>query len=607
MFSFRVISICAFAVGCVAAANAQVVSNERIQEVGSASMVASASLNAPVGNAVEPDMPLVVMQKPDLISARKASVHQLGVTDPSAQDVFAAAALSNPNPTPKNVVGTKPNFFGFAGLTALDSANVNGFNLEPPDQGLAVGNGLVVEAINLVFAIYDTSGNLVAQPVSANAFLKLAPPYNSGTKQYGPYLSDPKVYFDQELKRWFLTILELDIDPATGKFGGRSHVYVAVSTSDLPLNFRLFVLDTTDDGTLKTPAHPNCPCLPDQPLLGADKFGFYVSTNEFSLFKNGFNGSQIYALSKTVLVEGGTPTVVHFSALPLAEGVAYSVQPAASLGFANEPSSGLEYFLSALDFQGTLDNRIAVWAMTDTASLTDLTPKVKLKKTVVTSEVYGQPPPAAQNPGPYPYGMSLGKKLELIDTNDDRMNQVVYENGKLWSGVDTVVGGIGTNPDGSQKVARAGIAYFVLDPSVDSTGAVSAKISSQGYVAAPGEDSVMFPSIGVTTTGKAAMTFTLVGPTPTQLFSGAFYPSMAFTRLTAGAAGNIQLGAAGLNPDDGFSGYPAKGTGPGVARWGDYSAAVADVDGSIWMAAEWIPDTPRPKPVNWGTYIGRIQ
>ena len=604
----RAVHLSAFALCIAAAANAQTVSQQQIKEIGTASFATAASFASSLqSNSTEASMPPRTMRKPDLVAARKASVHSVTV----GEDLFSAAAsadLTNPNPTPKNVVGPKANFFGFAGLTALDNQNANGGNLEPPDQGLAVGSGFVFEAINLVFAVYDTAGNFFTGPVSANAFLKLPPTFDRATGQYGPDLSDPKVYYDQALKRWFLTILEFDRNPATGAETGRTHIYIAVSTSELPINFKVFAIDTTDDGTLGTPAHPSCPCFGDQPLIGADKYGFYISTNEFSVFKNGFNGAQIYALSKTFLAEGGLPTVVHFSGLPLAESIAYSVQPAISLRFAGEPSTGVEYFLSSLDFQGTLDNRIAVWAMTNTASLTDLHPQPKLRKTVISSEVYGQPPPAVQNPGPYPYGMSLGKQLELIDTNDDRMNQVVYEDGKLWAGVDTIVGGIGTNPDGSENVARAGIAYFVVEPSVDSSGAVSAQITEQEYVAAPGQDSVMFPSIGVTPSGKAAMTFTLVGPTPTQVFFEGFYPSMAFTRLTlAKGAGNIQLGAAGANPDDGFSGYPSQGTGPGVARWGDYSAAVADIDGSIWMAAEWIPGTPRPRPVNWGTYIGRIQ
>lgn len=580
-------------VGCAASASAQTATEQSLKQIGTTSFAEASRSDLFSLSRKAKALPPREMRKPDVVAARRASV------DPaarSAADLFAAAAaLQNPIPKPLDVIGTNPSFFGFAGLTALDSNKVNGFDLEPPDQGLAVGSGFVFEAINDVFAVYDTAGNPFTAPVSANAFFGVAPDAAS--------LSDPKAYYDQDLQRWFVTMLELDVDPVTGNLTGRTHVYIAVSTSNLPTNFKVFAIDTTDNGTLGTPAHPSCPCLPDQPLIGADNYGFYVSTNEFGLFRNGFNGTQIYALSKAFLAEGGLPTVVHFSALPLAEGIAYSVQPANSLRYRTESSGGLEYFLSSLQFTGTLDNRIAVWAMTNTSSLTDLHPSVKLRKKILTSEVYGMPPPAVQNPGPYPLGTSLGKPLELIETNDDRMNQVVYEDGKLWAGVDTIIGGRGTNPDGSPNLTRAGIAYFIVEPSIDRSGAVSGKMSAQGYVAAPGLDSVMFPSIGVTPSGKAAMTFTLVGPTPTQLFSNAFYPSMAFTRIFGNSTGKIRLAAAGLNPDDGFSGYFG---GSGVGRWGDYSAAVADLDGSIWMAAEWIPDTPRTTYVNWGTFIGRI-
>ncbi len=588
--------------GMIVTANAQTVTEQSLKRLGSTSFAAASkadslmhagSLTHSAGRAPRR------LPKPNLVAARRASIRAGEVSAPTELDIFGTAkALSAPTPTPQNIIGTGPSFFGFAGLTSVDTENANDFTLEPPDQGLAVGNGFVFEAVNLVFQIYDTYGNPATAPVSANSFFGLLPYYNAATNRYGPDLSDPRVYFDQTLQRWFATVLEIDLDPVTGNPTGRTHVYIATSVSSLPLDFNVVAIDTTDDGTNKTPAHPGCPCLPDQPLMGADRYGFYVSTNEYSLFGNGFNGTQIYALSKTFLAEGGLPTVVHFSALRLAEGIAYSVQPAISLHYGWEPSTGLEYFLSSLDFLGTLDNRIAVWAMTNTTSLNDLHPSVKLQKKVITSEVYGQPPPAVQNPGPYPLGTSLGNPLELIDTNDDRMNQVIFENGKLWAGVDTVIGASGDN------VQRAGIAYFMVVPNVDASGAVTATISSQNYLSAPGEDSLMFPSIGATPTGKAAMTFSLVGPTPTLLFPG-FYPSMAFARIFPTGPGRIQLGAAGQNPEDGFSGYPPGGE-LGVARWGDYSAAVADADGSIWMAAEWIPNTPRLHYTNWGTYIGRI-
>ena len=313
-------------------ASAQTATEQTIKRLGSTSFAEASRTDAALH--IRPGEAPRIMRKPDLVAARQASIRRgENAAAPTELDVFGnATALSNPTPDPLNLIGTGPNFFGFAGLTSLDTQNANGFTLEPPDQGLGVGSGFVFEAINLVFQIYDTYGNPVTAPVSANSFFGIPADASS--------LSDPRAYYDQTLQRWFATILELDVDPKTGNLTGRSHVYIAASISSVPLNFNVFAIDTTDDGTNGTPAHPSCPCLPDQPLMGADRDGFYVSTNEFGLFQNGFNGTQLYALSKTFLAEGGLPTVVHFSALPLADGIAYSVQPAISLHYDREPGIG---------------------------------------------------------------------------------------------------------------------------------------------------------------------------------------------------------------------------------------------------------------------------
>jgi hypothetical protein len=71
--------------------------------------------------------------------------------------------------------------------------------------------------------------------------------------------------------------------------------------------------------------------------------------------------------------------------------------------------------------------------------------------------------------------------------------------------------------------------------------------------------------------------------------------------LTSGA-GPVHLIGAG--PEDGFWGYIVEG-GDGTARWGDYSAAVADEHGDIWVAAENTSAT-RTLFANWGTFLTRI-
>jgi hypothetical protein len=335
--------------------------------------------------------------------------------------------------------------------------------------------------------------------------------------------------------------------------------------------------------------------------MGADANGFYITTNEFPIFGSGFNGAQIYAVSKMALENNTPATVVAFGGLPLAEGVSYSVQPSTTPpgGTFEAANGGTEYFMSALEFTGGLDNRVAVWAMTNTSSLANATPSVQIQNVVVASQVYGMPPSMQQKPGSTPLadllktknnplGVVTNEHLELIDGNDDRMQQVVFADGSLWSSLNTVV-----KP--ANGPVRVGAAWFIVTPSWGS-GTLSAAMTKQGYVVANREN-VAFPSIGVNAAGKGALTFTLVGPD--------YYPSAAFATIDKfGGAGAIQIAANGAGPDDGFTGYGAFGG--RVARWGDYSAAVADADGSIWLAVEFIPGGTRTLLANWGTFVSQV-
>jgi hypothetical protein len=86
---------------------------------------------------------------------------------------MAAASLSFPTVANSSVAGTNPRFSGFDALDHRDQrfagtgAFVNSqFSDEPPDQGLCVGNGFVVEAVNLALAVYDKSGNLLSGPTA---------------------------------------------------------------------------------------------------------------------------------------------------------------------------------------------------------------------------------------------------------------------------------------------------------------------------------------------------------------------------------------------------------------------------------------------------------
>ncbi len=498
---------------------------------------------------------------------------------------------------------------GAVGFTGLDAAQQlaagtgsyagSQADASPPDQGLCVGQGDVVETINLAVRVYTPDGTPLTPAVPLNQFVGAAPETTGGGAPFGPFLSDPRCYYDPDTGRWFLTVLAIALDPTTGAFGSSAWQYVAVSqTSDPTGAWGIYSFATTDDGTDGTPSDAGCPCFGDQPLIGADANGFYVATNEYSITGPAYNGAQLYVMSKQGLESGTNTTVTHLqpgtdsAIISTLGGVPFSVQPATSPNGAYDPAAqGTEYFESSLDFGvgpalGTRASDIAVWALSNTSSLSTSTPSVSLSVTVVPSELYAQPPNAAQAPGT----LITDSHLPLIDTNDDRMNQVVYAAGDLWSGVNTAV-------KTQQGPTASGIAWFVTTPS-DATGSVSATMAGQGYLAV-NKESVYFPSIGVTPAGKAVMVFTLSGSDT--------HPSAAWAPLSLSAgAGPVYVAAAGTNAADDFSVLKAFGGDGASTRWGDYSAAVSDTSGTVWIATEYIAGGERTAFANWSTYVEQV-
>ena len=476
---------------------------------------------------------------------------------------------------------------------------------------MCAGNGFVIEPINSVMAVYDESGTKLTGNTALNQFFNVKPEFFPDGST-GDFLSDPRCYWDPVGQRFISTILEVD---QPGAFNGvtpvnGTHVLIAVSqTGDPTGSWNLYTVDTTDNGANGTPSHPGCPCLPDQPLLGANRDGIFIDTNQFQNNPQFFfNGAQLYALGRAAL-ESGAGTVafdhIDLGTVPTGDPAKPfwgSVQPAASA----DPRSGTELMLSGGPEDGQqniapLDNRIAAWALTGTGSLDTRTPHLRVSHQELASETYGVPgnTGVTQESGPTPLRDILNgppfngnEPLEQLNSNDSRMNQVTDFHGILFSGVNTTV----TSATGPPRV---GIAYFAVFAIGTPLGVV-AHIVNQGYVAVAGEN-VIFPSIAVNQAGVGAMAFTLSGPD--------FFPSAAYVRFILGqAVGPVHISAPGAAPEDGFSGYTTVfgSPTPGIARWGDYSAAVF-ADGAVWMGNEFIPNAPRPIiEGNFGTFITKL-
>ena len=503
----------------------------------------------------------------------------------------------------------------FDGLNHRQQRLANGgnqFSLEPPDQGLCVGNGFVMEVVNDVLRVYNTSGNPLIGVTDLNTFFGYPAQFNRSTGLQGPFVTDPSCYFDKPTQRWFMDELTLEVDPVTGDFLGPNHLDLAVSkTADPTGPFTIYRIPVQDDGTQGTPNHhcstgpfritpPTNPfaCIGDYPHIGADANGFYITTNEYSLFGPEFKAAQIYAFSKSALASGAASVAVtQFDTIGAVNGnPGFTVWPATTPGdqYAND-RGGTEYFLSsdaAAEANGKgVSNDLIVWAFTNTQSLNTASPALSLSNTVLSVNLYAIPPQSNQKAGDFPLGQCLNDKAcstfligapdpfheveSPLDSNDTRMQQVDYANGKLWGALDTALTVNGK--------LQAGIEWFIVKPSVSSTG-VAGSVANQGYLGRA-DTNLTYPAIGVTESGRGVMAFTLLGTND--------YPSAAYASIDAKVGvGDIHIAAAGVGPGDGFTDYKVFGNPPGTTRprWGDYGAAVPDGN-SMWIASEYIGQT----------------
>ncbi|MFO1325571.1 MAG: hypothetical protein U1F15_16125 [Burkholderiales bacterium] len=530
---------------------------------------------------------------------------------PSPDPVITAAPAASGIAT---VSSAPPAVLGAQGLNHFDNRTADGgnnFSIEPPDQGLCVGNGFVLEAVNLVVGLRDAATNqrIPGTVTGLNTFFGLPYSINRTTGVRGPFTSDPKCLYDNDTKRFFVTILKATTNPANGAFTGPTAVLIAVSKTSNPLNgFRVFSLDTTNDGSPGTGNNPDCPCLPDQPLIGTDDNGLFITTNEFStgdgsfgFFNYGFNGAQIYGISKQKLAAAATsgsstPIPVGYinaGAIPVPPadaavgGIWYTVQPAVTPP--NKPGNdgtsqkmkGIQYFLSALEFSGNPDNRVALWALTNTNSLQTV-PDLKIHLDIVTTNTaYVSPPRSTQKPS------AATPAPRKIDGGDDRMQQVVMVDNTVYGSLTTAVG--------TGATALSGVAYWGIKPSWPG-GALRGSVRTEGMVSVA-NNFLQRPSIALNHQGRGVIAFSLIGPD--------YFPSAAYIGFhkQQGAQGPVYVAGAGVAPDIGFS-----GAGGGRQRWGDYSAGV-DEAGNIWVAAEYIPINVFPAPAqlaNWGTYVWRV-
>jgi hypothetical protein len=543
---------------------------------------------------------------------------------------------------------------GVKGLNAVDSASLStNFigDVEPPDQGLCVGNGYVLEANNIgEMLVFNTALQRQSAPIPLDTVMGLtARGWSSG--------GDPICEFDPSNGgHWFIDeIVSASTEASGGPFSGcftgtkASTCYegIAVSDGSSPFGpYHVYFLNANYN-----PGEPGYPyLLNDFAKISVTRDAFLMFYDEFPLNSavpglggGFFNGAQEFAFDKRALERGLATTLANARPNPAvtvatenmgllatpdgtcagSAGVdcwaaVIPAQPADVSQFDNG-NGGSGFMMDALDFNSFAglptsgDNRIAVWAWTRLSNLNS-SGCVSCRNIRFSGQLFSGVdryystgfPFGAQKAGPIPLGeecgpagLSTGKHPPTscpeggIATNGDFMTQVSQAQGQLWGSTPTEVSQMFSS-ETSPEVHQA-VAYWVVGTrSFDGTGTFS--LTGQGYVSAAHEDLEMpaMAAEGGGGTGGAIMISTLNGNGgPTGADRGGFYPSTAYGRLTAtsnGLTGSvINIADAGQSPQDGFTEYLGY-PGPLRPRWGDYSEGffLPGSGGRIYFANEYI-------------------
>ncbi len=514
----------------------------------------------------------------------KAPLRNAGGQRPSASSLAHVAPSAAVN---TSLTGNVSGAVGFNGQAADANERTLGFDVTPPDQGMAAGTSsagtAIVQALNLTLQMMKPDGARLTSPFPLNLFFK------SGACNVnvfpGGCPSDPRVLWDPQTKHWFITGFTfngyVNNNPATP-----DTQYFAVSqTSNALGNYTVFSFST--DNSVLNPS--DCPCVGDFDMVGMDNSGFYIETNEFG--QTSYHGANIYAFSKSGLIScanGGSCPVGFQYAVPTSSDPfgAFHLAPSQVTQGSRAPND--EYFTES-DANSLANTSLEVYALLGTNSLNSNVAPL-LAATNVATEGYSLPPNATQKSGPLPLGDVLQSPPPTfpatLQTDFDAVQQTVFANGALYAQLNTGVSAGG-------GAVNAGAAWFALEPEPRTTS-LFVKNNGNGYVHVNGH--ILYPSIGVNAYGHGYMAFAISGANN--------YPTAAYVTFdgNSGPVGSIHVQKAGTFPLDDFSCYPISPVG---CRYGDYSATNT-VNGRVYMATEYVNSETNVTGgafTNWATRI----
>jgi hypothetical protein len=508
---------------------------------------------------------------PGDVPARAVAQRQARLASPQGGHAASAPVVTATPAAPSAANGSASRVVHqFNGVSDLESDALADSPVTPPDQGLCVGKDTTLKGDP--DAVWEPV-NLAAQETN-KAGAVLRPAVDLGTLYQDPFFGgDPRCLYDPASKTFYFT--DIGFPVATGPADDANNTTVDVAVMNVH-GVAEYQFDTSLGGQ----------CFGDQPKVGFDNDALVVATDQYcGSDEADYEGAAIVAISKSQLAaEATTVNDDVLGPVSIAGNPITGLDPAISTG------SGTEYFVDSTSFIGAADTPappardLGFSTLTDTASVTTGHGQPRLASKVVPSEEYAAPVPATStgdsSTSTLPDGTVVTAETALAQDDQRTSGPVNVTRDPaggldLWTNVDTALTPRGDN------ATRDGSAWFEISTARQ-------RVIAQGYTAVKGAY-LIYPAIEALPHGPVVQVFTIT--------SSKLNPSIAYNELGSGAVTTLVTGAGPhvSFSDDAFD----------ESRWGDYSMAVPDPDGSgIWLATEYIPPAADQDPQdNWGTYV----
>ena len=411
----------------------------------------------------------------------------------------------------------------------------------PPDTHGAADSSYLVTTENTSVHIQNRSGGNISQ-VSLDQFWNAVLPTNTT----GSF--DPRIQYDQYTGRWIMVAL------CDGQNANAS-ILIGMSQTNNPTgNWNLFrvLVDATGTNWL------------DFPNVGFNKKWVVVSGNLFSNAGGNFGGASVYCFNKANIMSN-----TNANHTIIAQTNSFSICPA-FIYDANEPN------MWAIESWDGTQALLQLWKITGAVGSEVMT---SVGFPAGTTNWWG-----ASNTVTGTQGADFAPQVgtaQKIQTNDDRMNNVTFRNGKLWC---SHIAFFPYNP--SANATRASAQWWQVDTlaNVLQVGAIDDPTNASFYA---------FPSISVNKYDDALIGFTH--------FSTTIHPSASYA---------LHLHT---DPIDSMRPYhtfrPGQSTyfqnfGSGDDRWGDYSATMFDPvnETDFWT----IQEVSAPTANVWDTWWAHV-